>query len=67
MLELCGEEQVEACGEHRYLVRFPFTENDFGYNMLLQMGDKCECLDPPHVRDELVRRIRKVLGIYERE
>ncbi|MNI13326.1 HTH domain protein [compost metagenome] len=67
MLELCGEEQVEACGEHRYLVHFPFTENDFGYNMLLRMGDKCECLDPPHVRDELIRRIRKLLGIYERE
>lgn len=65
MLELCGEDNVEACGNQQFIARFPFSENDFGYNMLLRMGDQCECLEPPHVRTELIRRIKKVLSIYE--
>lgn len=67
MLELCGEENVVPCGNHKFTVHFPFTENDFGYNMLLRMGDKCECLEPPHVRAELVRRIKGLLAVYEGE
>ncbi|WNS44158.1 YafY family protein [Paenibacillus sp. MMS20-IR301] len=67
MLELAGEENVIACGDNRFTVHFPFAENDFGYNMLLRMGDQCECLEPPHVRAELVRRIKGLLAIYEGE
>ncbi|WP_019908599.1 helix-turn-helix transcriptional regulator [Paenibacillus sp. HW567] len=66
MLELCGEENVEPCGNNKFTVKFPFTDNDFGYQMLLRLGDKCECLEPPHVRAELIQRIKAVLGVYEK-
>lgn len=65
MLELCGEENVVPYGNHKFTVYFPFTENDFGYHMLLRMGNQCECLEPPHVRAELVRRIKGLLAVYE--
>lgn len=66
MLELCGEGNVKSCGDNKFTVRFPFTDNDFGYQMLLRFGDKCECLEPPHVRAELIHRIRALLGVYEK-
>lgn len=28
-------------------------------------GDKCECLAPENVRVELIRRIKKLVHIYE--
>lgn len=65
MLELYGKNNVEPYGNEQFIVQFPFSESEFGYNMLLQMGNQCECLEPPHVRTELIRRIKAMLCIYE--
>ena len=48
----------------KLIVNFPFEENEFGYNLLLSFGDKCECLEPEHVRDEIIRRIKSLLKVY---
>jgi predicted DNA-binding transcriptional regulator YafY len=64
MTELCGEKQVVPGPDNKWIAYFPFVENDFGYGMLLRFGAKCECLEPGHIRTELIRRIREVLGIY---
>ncbi|ALS00350.1 transcriptional regulator [Enterococcus silesiacus] len=49
----------------KWIVEFPFMEDEFGYNLLLGFGNQCECLTPPHVRTELKRRIETVLELYQ--
>lgn len=66
LLEFCGEESIEPVENHKYMVHFPFVEDDFSYSMLLRFGDKCECLEPEHVRLELIRRIKSLLQVYEK-
>lgn len=65
MVERCGEENIKAYGEYKFIVEFPFVEDDLGYNILIGFGDKCECLAPENVRVELIKRIKKLLYIYE--
>ena len=65
MVERCGEENIKAYGEDKFIVEFPFVEDDLGYNILIGFGDKCECLAPENVRVELIKRIKKLLYIYE--
>jgi predicted DNA-binding transcriptional regulator YafY len=64
VLHFCTMEAISSDGDEHYLVRFPFIENDYYYNILLGFGDKCECLKPPHVRAELKQRIRNMAAIY---
>lgn len=65
IIERAGAENVEPFGEDRFLVHLPFEESDFGYNYLLGLGSKCECLEPERVRRELVRRLKELLDLYE--
>ena len=62
--EYCGEESIQPYEENKLIVDFPFEESEFGYNMLLSFGDKCECLEPAHVREEIIRRVKDLLGVY---
>ncbi len=64
MLEFCGEENIAPYDNDWLLVDLPFTEDDHGYNALIGFGDKCECLEPLHVRKELVHRVKKLLNVY---
>lgn len=66
MMEFCGEDNIEACGNNKFIVYFPFVEDDYCYNMLLHFGDKCECLEPENIRSEVIRRIKNMLNIYEK-
>jgi len=65
ILDLCEYERFAPDGNEHYLVAFPFIENDYYYDLLLGFGEKCECLGPPHIREELKRRTRKLAEIYE--
>lgn len=58
MIEFCGK-------DNKYIAYFPFIEDDYFYNMILRFGNKCECLEPEHVRLEIIRRIEKLLSIYK--
>lgn len=49
----------------KLIVHFPFMEDEFGYNLLLGFGTQCECLEPPHIRAELKRRIENLLTLYQ--
>ncbi|MEI5995402.1 helix-turn-helix transcriptional regulator [Candidatus Enterococcus mansonii] len=49
----------------KLIVEFPFMEDEFGYNLLLGFGNQCECLEPPHVRAELKKRIEHLLTLYQ--
>lgn len=65
ILDFCPYECFSPDGDEHYIVDFPFIENDFYYNNLFAFGDKCECLGPPHVRDEMKRRARDIAAMYE--
>lgn len=67
VLERCGEEQIKAYDDNKLLVDFPFIADDFGYNMLLGYGHRCECLEPEDIREELIRRIDALRGIYDKK
>ena len=65
VLDFCTYEDILPDGDEHYIVSFPFVENEYHYHMLLGFGDKCECLEPLHVREEMKRRVQEMAAIYE--
>lgn len=65
VLDYCTYEHFSQDGEEHYIVDFPFIENEYHYDILLSFGDKCECLEPLHIRTEMKRRIHAVAAVYE--
>jgi len=65
VLDYCTYEHFSADGDEHYIVSFPFIENEYYYNILFSFGDKCECLEPLHIRAEMKRRIHDIATIYE--
>lgn len=65
VLDYCTYEDLSPDGNEHYIVNFPFIENEYYYNVLLSFGDKCECLEPLHIRTEMKRRIHDIAAIYE--
>ena len=66
VLDYCTYEHFLPDGDDHYIVRFPFIENEYFYDILLGFGDKCECLEPPHIRTEIKRRIHDIASLYEK-
>lgn len=64
VLDFCSYENFTPDGDAHYIVNFPFIENDYYYDILLSFGDKCECLEPPHVRAEMKRKIQDIATLY---
>ena len=64
-LDYCPYEHFTPDGDAHYIVSFPFIENDYHYNILFTFGDKCECLEPLHIRAEMKRRIHDIAALYE--
>lgn len=66
VLDYCTYEDFLPDGDEHYIVDFPFVENDYYYDILLGFGNKCECLEPPHVRKYLRHKIHDIAAIYEK-
>ena len=64
-LDFCSYGDFSPDGNEHYIVSFPFIENDYYYNILFSFGDKCECLEPLHIRTEMKRRIHDIATLYE--
>lgn len=64
ILEYCSEESIQDVEEGHFIAYFSMVEDDYWYSILLQFGDKCECLEPFHVREELKNRISNMLNLY---
>ncbi len=64
MLDFCSCESFTPDGDAHYIVDFPFIENDYYYDILLSFGDKCKCLEPPHVCAEMKRKIQNIAALY---
>lgn len=65
VLDFCSFDNFAPDGKEFYIVDFPFIENDYNFDFLLSLGDKCECLSPQHIREEMKRRIRSISKLYE--
>ena len=67
VLEYCPYDRFVPDDDAYYIVNFPFIENDYHYDILLGFGDKCECLEPLHIRAEMKRNIQNMAAIYDNE
>ena len=65
VLDFCGFEYFTPDEDEHYRVEYPFIENDYYLDMLLSFGQKCECLAPTRIREELKRRAQALAAIYE--
>ena len=65
VLDFCTYENFSTEGDEHYIVNFPFMENEYYYNILFSFGNKCECLEPLHIRTEIKRKIHEIAAIYE--
>lgn len=65
VLEYCTFDHFTPDDDEHYFVNFPFIENDYHYDILLSFGDKCECLEPLHIRTEIKRKIQNMAAIYD--
>ena len=64
VLDFCSYEHFTPDGDEHYMVDFPFIENEYYYDIFLSFGDKCECLEPPHVRAKLKQKIQEIVALY---
>ena len=64
VLEYCTYDCFVPDGDEYYIVKFPFIENDYHYDILLGFGDKCECLEPVRIRTEIRRKIQDMAAVY---
>ena len=63
ILDFCDYEHFTADGEEYYIVDFPFIDRDYYYDMLLSFGDKCECLEPLHVREKIKYKVQSIAAL----
>ena len=63
-LEFCACDCFLPDGGEHYIVNFPFIENEYYYDILLSFGDKCECLEPLHIRAKMKQKICDIAAIY---
>lgn len=64
VLEFCTYDHFLPDGDEHYIVNFPFIENEYCYDILLSFGDKCECLEPLHIRAKMRQKIYDMVAIY---
>ena len=64
VLEFCAYDHFLPDGDEYYIVNFPFIENEYYYDILLSFGDKCECLEPSHIRAGMKKKTHDLAMIY---
>lgn len=66
ILDFCDEKDIKKLNEQQYLVNFDFIDDDYSYGILLSLGHQCICLEPEHIRHELVKRAEKIIKSYKK-
>lgn len=66
ILDFCDEKDIKKLNEQQYLVNFNFIDDDYSYGILLSLGHKCICLEPEHIRHEMVERAEKLVKSYKK-
>ena len=65
LLDKCHEDDMTELENGKIHVRLNFVPSDLGYGFLMQLGEKCECIAPDYVRNELVMRLDRALSRYQ--
>lgn len=65
VLDYCSYDNFSPDGDDYFIVNFPFVENDYHYDILLSFADKCECLQPSHIRTKLKSKLYDTLSLYK--
>ena len=65
VLDYCAQDQIIPDGDEHFIVSYPFVESDYSYDMLLSMGEKCECIEPAFIREKLKQKIQALASIYK--
>ena len=63
VLDYCTYEHFSPEDDQHYIVKFPFIENEYHYDILFSFGDKCECLEPAHIRTKMKYGIHNMAAI----
>ena len=64
VLDYCTEKDIEKLNDAQYLVNFDFIDDDYSYGILMSFGSGCICLEPEHVRKEIIQRSEKLIQRY---
>ena len=64
ILERCDDEAIEKLDYGKYLVDFPFVDDDYAFEVLLSYGNKCKCLEPQWVKEKYLKKVREILENY---
>lgn len=65
LLENCRPEYITDLPDGRIHIELPFAESEIGYGTLMQMGHLCEIIAPDHIRQEFIRRLDRLRGVYQ--
>lgn len=66
-LEYCSYDHFTQDSSDFYFVKFPFIDDEYGYSIILSLGDKCECLAPENIRAEIRRRVLQLSAMYSNQ
>ena len=64
ILERCDEEAIKKLDNRKYLVDFPFVDDDYAFDVLLSYGNKCKCIEPQWVKEKYLKKLREILENY---
>lgn len=64
MLDYCTMEDITEAGDGKFLVNFNFIDDDYGYGILMSFGSQLVCLEPAYVREEMKKRLRNMMKLY---
>lgn len=59
-----GTECILSKQKDHYIIQIPLQANEWGYQYILSMCDKCECLEPIYLRENIKSLIQSMLNQY---
>ncbi len=65
VIERFGAEYIVSHDNNEYIAKYPIVDNEDGYNILLGFGNKCEIIEPVHIREKFRSYLREMMKKYE--
>jgi len=65
LLDLYGEDCIEAESLGRWIANIPISNDESGYKFILGLGLDCECLGPEQMCVGLITYIKQIYALYE--
>lgn len=65
ILDYCTIDDITQSDDGKLVVRMNFTDDDYGYGILMSFGNQLVCLEPDFVRYEMRKRLCDMIQQYE--